>query len=71
MVDHVLHPREIGVALGRDAVSPALVLGQPFAAPVRDIKRGIGEDEVGLQIRMTVVMKGVTVRDLSLDPAYG
>ena len=31
---HVLHPAEVGVALGRGAVLPALVLNEPLAAPV-------------------------------------
>ena len=71
MMDHVLHPGEVRVPLGRDAVAPALVLDQPLAAPVRDVERGIGEDEVGLQVRMAVVVEAVSVGDLSADPANG
>ena len=49
----------------------AQVVSQPVAAPVRDIERRIGEDEVGLQVRVTVVVEGVAVLYLSFDAAYG
>ena len=45
VMDDVLHPREVGVALRRDAVAPALVVREPLAAPVGDVERGIGQDE--------------------------
>ena len=41
----MLNPSEVGVALRRHAVAPALVLGQPVAAPVRDVERRVATDE--------------------------
>ena len=56
MVDHVLHPGEVGVALRRRAVAPAHVVGQPLAAPVRDVERRVGKDVAFRpQIGMAVV----------------
>ena len=40
-------------------------------APVRDVERGIGEDEVRLQVRVAVVVEAVPVSDLPADPTYG
>ena len=68
MVDHMLDPGEVGVALGRNTIAPALVVGQPFSSPVRDVEWWIGENEVGFQVRMTVVMEAVAVGNLPLDP---
>ena len=70
-MDHVLDPGEVGVALGRGAVLPALVLGEPLAAPVGNVERRIGEDEVGPEIGMAVVVEAVAVSDLPFDPADG
>ena len=67
----VLHPREVGVARRRDAIPPAPVVRQPLAAPVRDVERRIGEDEVRSQIGVPVVVEGVAVCDLALDAADG
>ena len=67
VVDNMLHPSEVGVALGRCPVLPALVFLQPLAAPIGDIERRIGEDEVGLQVRMAVVVKAVAVGNLALN----
>ena len=66
-MDNVLHPGEVSVALGRDAVYPALVLGESLAAPVGDVKRRIGENEVGLEVGMAVVAEAVAMGDLPLD----
>ena len=70
MVDDVLHPSEVGVAFGRDAIFPTLVIRKSLSAPVRDVERRVGEDEVGLEVGMAVVVKAVAVRDLALDAAY-
>ena len=67
MVYEVLHPREVGVARRRDAVLPPLVVPQPFAAPVGDVEGRIGQDVVGPQVGMAVVMEAVAVLDLALD----
>ena len=70
-MDHVLHPGEVGVAPGRGAVLPALVVGEPLATPVGDVERWIGQDEVGLQVGMAVVVEAVAVGDLPLDGSNG
>ena len=67
----MLHPGEVGVALGWDAVLPALVLGEPLAAPVGDVEGWIGQDEVGFEVGMAVVVKAVAVGDLALDATNG
>ena len=71
VMDHVLHPAKVGVALGRGAVLPALVFGEPLAAPVGDVERRIGEDEVGLEVWMAVVVEAVAMVDLPLDAPDG
>ena len=63
----MLHPREVGVARRRHAVLPALVVGEAVAAPVGDVEGRIGEDVVGLEVRVAVVVEAVAVRDLPLD----
>src|SRR5690606_31198549 len=48
VVVDVLQPGVVGVAHGRHAELPARVLAQALAAPVGDVERRVGEDEVGL-----------------------
>ena len=62
VVDEVLHPGEVGVARGRRAVDPALVVLQQLAAPVAVVERRVGEDVVGLEVGVLVVVEGVAVR---------
>ena len=50
VVDDVLDPGEVGVAHRRRAVPPSGVFAEPVAAPVADVERRVGQDEVGLQI---------------------
>ena len=69
MMDDVLHPGEVGVALGRYAVLPALVVEEPLAAPVGDVERRIGKDEVGFEVGMAVVEKTVVLGNLAVDAA--
>ena len=71
MVDHVLHPGEVGVTLGRDAVLPALVVGKTIAAPVGDIERRIGEDEVCPEVGVTVIVEAIAMGDPAFDAADG
>ena len=71
VVYHVLHPGEVGVARGRHAVLPAIVIAQPLAAPVGDVEGRIGEDEVGPEVGVAVVVEGVAVTDLTVDAADG
>ena len=61
VVDHVLHPGVVGVARGRRAVLPALVVPEPIAAPVAHVEGRIGEDEVGLEVGVAVVVEAVGV----------
>lgn len=57
VMDHMLYPGKVCIALGRGAVPPAGIVSQPITAPIGDIERWIGEDEVGLEIRERVVME--------------
>ena len=45
----VLHPGEVGVALGREAELPAHVQPQVFTAPIAHVERRVGENEIGLK----------------------
>ena len=71
VMDDVLHPGEVGVALGRRAVAPALVVGEPLAAPIGDVEGRVGEDEVSPEVGVAVVVEAVAVGDLALDAADG
>ena len=71
MMDDMLHPGKVGVSLGWSSVLPSLVLGEPLAAPVGDVEGGIGEDKVGLEVGMAVVVEAVALGDLSLDAPDG
>ena len=46
MLEDVLQPGVVGVADRRRAVGPARILAQPLAAPVGNVERRIGEDEI-------------------------
>ncbi|SMF63989.1 hypothetical protein SAMN06265365_12386 [Tistlia consotensis] len=67
----VLHPGVVGVARWRVAIPPALVAAQPLAAPVGDVEGRVGEDEVGLQVGVAVVVEGVAMGDLPVDAPDG
>ena len=71
VVDEVLHPGEVGVALGRDAVLPAHVV--VLAEPVGVVEGRIGEDVVGAEVGMEVAAEGVGVlgAEVGLDAAQG
>ena len=71
VMDDVLHPGEVGVALGRRTVAPALVVGEPLAAPVGDVEGWVGQDEIGPEVGVAVVVEAVAVGDLALDAADG
>ena len=72
-MDEVLNPGVVGVADGRGAEAPADVLLQQPAGPVRDVERRIGEDVVGLQVRVQVAQEGVRGlgAEVGLDAADG
>lgn len=61
MVDDVLNPREVGVAVRRGSVLPAHVVGELVGAPVAEVEGRIGQHEVGLERRVAVVEEGVGV----------
>jgi len=67
VVEEVLHPGVIGIACWWRAVDPALVVLQQFAAPVAVVERRVGEDVIGLQVRMLVVVRAVAVGGLPID----
>ena len=63
VMDEVLDPGVVGVVHRRDAVFPAGVFPKAFAAPVAHVEGRIGEDEIGAQVFVQVVVK--TVRMLT------
>ncbi len=63
VVHHVLRPREVGAALGRRAVLPALVARQPLAAPFRDVERGLARMKSAFRSGLLVVVESVVVGD--------
>ncbi len=71
VVDEVLHPGEVGIARRRDSVVPTLVAPEPVAAPVADVEGRVGEDVVGPQVGMQVVVErvGVVPAEVGLDTA--
>ena len=52
----------------RHAVDPPLVLLQKVATPVAVVERRVRQHPIRLQVRETVVVKGVAVGDLSVNP---
>ena len=68
---HVLHPGEVGVAGGWRSILPAQIIPQSVAAPVGDVERRISEYEIGLQVRVAVIVKCVTVLNLPVYAANG
>ena len=73
VVDEVLHPGVVGVAGRRRAVLPALVVLQQIAAPVAVVERRVGEDVVGLEVRVQVAVEavGVFLAEVAVDAANG
>ena len=70
MPDHVLQPCEVGVAHRRDAVLPAYVLLELVTAPILQVERRVGQDEVELLALVLVVEERVCiVTQISLDAA--
>jgi hypothetical protein len=71
VVDEVLHPGEVGVALGRDAELPAHVV--VLAEPVGVVEGRVGEHVVGAQVGVEVAAEGVGVlgAEVGLDAAQG
>ena len=69
VMDDVLHPGEVGIARGRLAELPPFIIAQAVTAPVRNIERRVGENEIGLEVRVAVVVERVAVTDLTVDAA--
>ena len=65
----VLQPGIVGVAGRRHAVFPADIIAQMLAAPVADIERRIGKDEVGLQVFMLIGKKGIAQLNAGINAA--
>src|SRR6266480_5208032 len=53
----------------RQAIDPALVVAQQLASPVAVVEIRIGEDKVGFEVGVAVVVKRVAMRDLAIDAA--
>ena len=61
MVEHVLHPGEVGVAAGRLAVLPARIVVADAGIPFLHVEGGIGHDGVGAQVGVLIVGEGIGV----------
>ena len=59
--DHVLEPREVGVAGGRRTVLPAHIVQQLLLPPAGEVEGRISHNIVGLELGVAVVEKGVSV----------
>src|SRR5690606_5680357 len=72
VVVDVLDPRIVGVAHGRYAELPAHVFAQALAAPVGDVERRVGEDEVELEVAQLVLVEAAFVvpADVGIDAAH-
>src|SRR6266568_5929141 len=57
----MLNPGKVGVACRRYAIFPANVVAQAVATPIAVIERRIGEDEVGFEVFVQVILEGVCV----------
>src|SRR5450756_949016 len=69
VADEVLNPGEVRIAGGRGAVDPALVVLEELAPPVTVVEGRIGQDPVGLEVRVAVVVERVAMSDLGIDAA--
>ena len=66
MVHNVLHPGKVGITSGRHAILPAHVLTQAVAAPIRNVKGRVGEDEIGLEVAKLVLVEAALAVPLNL-----
>ena len=71
MPEDVLQPSIVCVADRRRAIFPAGILAQPFAAPVGDVERRIGEDIIEPQVFQLVLVEAALVvpSDVGVDAA--
>jgi len=56
-MEYVAKPAKIGVSSGWCAELPTRVVAQAITTPVGDIERGVGEDEIRLQVFMFIAME--------------
>lgn len=72
-MEEVLDPGVVGVTGRWEAVDPALVLAQAVAAPIGHVERRVGEDVIGFEIGMEVLMEGIGVNfaEIVLNAADG
>ena len=71
MVDEVLHPGKVGIALRRHAKFPAhVIIG---AMPVGIIERRVGQNELGLEVFVEIAPEGVGLlgTEVGLNAANG
>ena len=59
MVNHVLHPRKVGVASRWQTILPAYIFLKRTLSPVAEIERRIGKNEICLQRRVLVIIESV------------
>ena len=73
MIDKVLDPGVVGVPHRWHAVLPALIIGQPLAAPVAHVEGRIGQQVVRLEILVEVVVESISRRrpQVGVDAANG
>ena len=71
MVDEVLHPGEVGVTLGRNAILPAYIF--VVAVPVGVVERRVGQHVVGPKVFVEVAPEGIGVfrAEIALDSPDG
>jgi hypothetical protein len=46
MMEHMLDPGIVGIAVGWNTILPARIVAEALAAPLRNIEWRIGEDEI-------------------------
>ena len=73
VVDHVLHPRKVGIAIGRHAVLPARVVVAHALFPRLHVERRVGHDEVCAQVGVlrARVSAGGLLAKIKVQPANG
>ena len=73
VVQHVLQPGIVGIALGRGAIGPARVFLQAAVPPVAHVEGRIGQNVVGAQVRVLISHKGIgwLASQVEVDAANG
>ena len=71
MRDEVLYPCVVGIGSGWIAIGPTLVTLEQITAPIAIVEWRIGNDVIGLQVRVIVGVEGVAVADLRVNATDG